>query len=260
MWALEGTEPALLTGPVRYADVTWLKYNGIRIKEYRVKPPEGFFRTLKTMDDYAAVFLDGPADWGDRGSGKEATLYCDVFYASEYLYSLRRNEYRHSASFHLEFVKVDDQVRFLFNFRHGQLSVVDAKTGRELHEEALADRFFTKLTRDGSILLVDAWIWQPMSIVLLYDIDELARTPGYRPFEISCCEYDGGPEDWPQYAIHEGRLYAVDEETGKRIGDALESAAVLAEERANREYVREWISERTEASDRIKSWYRRKKA
>lgn len=134
-----------------------------------------------------------------------------------------------------------------------------AETGRELHREAGADKFFTRLTRDGSVLLVDGWIWHPMSVVMLYDIDDLARTPGYRAFEISCCEYDGEPGDWPEYEIHEGRLYAVDKETGKRVGEALDSAAVLAEERASREYIRAWVAARVRAADRIKLWYRRKK-
>jgi hypothetical protein len=228
-YSLERTDPTFLTGQVRKSDVVWINYKDEKLKDfecYRINTPDGFKRELKCMDEIAAVFITGGGDWDDDCHNLEYTLYCDLFHKGKYLYSLRRNGYRNSSIFHFEFVKVGDEVRIIFNLRHGQLSVLDALTGKELHSEAKSDKFFTKLIRDGHVLLMDGWIWQPIGIIQLYDISKLATTPNYKPIEISF-DTDDDEEPTAKYSIYEDKLFEVNINTRKRMGNAVDLNALL---------------------------------
>lgn len=106
----------------------------------------------------------------------------------KYMYSLRRNTYRtEGTDYILEFFTspVDaTQTLFIFNLVHGNISVCDVETGKEIHTDCNEDKFITsyKLITECKqhYLYIEGWYWGPIFFTALYKINDLLTIPSYK--------------------------------------------------------------------------------
>lgn len=165
-------------------DTSGLSYNGLQVaSEYNNLELDSL--VLKTSPDntYAAV-CNKDSFYADFYTITQAD---DGIKYPSYLYSLRRNTYRTEGTrFLLEFFPspiVPTQTLFIFNMRHGVISVCDAESGQELHTDLEQDKFITtyKIIEEyrQPYLYVEGWYWGPKLFTSIYRIKDLLVTPFY---------------------------------------------------------------------------------
>ncbi len=157
---------------------------------------------LKQMDNVAAVFPVAKVD-----EAESVPMYCDFFVNGVLTYSMRRNGYHPHGQCLVEFFKnKEERVLFIFNKRHGELSVCDAKTGSELFSDDQDDKFCIDCQMiDQRYMLFSGWIWSPLYYKTLYDMQKLMESKDeYEPVTI-----DGDSELSPNFKVQDGKLYSV---------------------------------------------------
>ncbi len=181
--SLENYIISQFTGQV-YTDDTKTQYTDecyvfktLKLAEYD-KIPNYNLKTSKN-NEYCAVYseLGHHCDFYQQISGK-ATF--------NYLFTLLRNTYR-TQDWILEFVIHPDtqQPLILFNSEHGQLNIYDL-TGQQIYTPVESDLFFKHLEWvDDNYFLLHVWIWHPIDMVNLYNLDQFLRNPkDYNPTQI----------------------------------------------------------------------------
>ncbi len=92
----------------------------------------------------------------------------------------------------LEWFEVDNKTIFLFNDKHGLISIFDAKTGDLIHQTEDNDVFIYdyKMFDDNKYLYISGWFWSPFPIRNIYHVPTMLTTTDYEPLSISCddCE------------------------------------------------------------------------
>lgn len=116
--------------------------------------------------------------------------YADFFKAKskhgepEYMYSFKRNTYHTlGTDFVLEFFQAPsnpEDTLFIFNTRHGELSVYNAESGKEIHTDMVEDKIITSVTiLNDEFMHMTGWYWNPVFFTSIYDIKKLLTTPDY---------------------------------------------------------------------------------
>ncbi|ARF12175.1 hypothetical protein Klosneuvirus_3_310 [Klosneuvirus KNV1] len=111
-------------------------------------------------------------------------LYVDRARA-QYSFTLKRNTYR-PGDFIVEFVThpTSKETMILFNDTHGQISVYNTK-GQLIHKEKEDDKFIRNLEIiNEKYMIAHCWVWHPIEIKVLYNIDDLVTKPDYHPITI----------------------------------------------------------------------------
>jgi len=194
-------------------DNSGLTYNGLQVaSEYNSQEPNSLVLKTSPAGTYAAVCNKDSfyADIYNTTYAEDGTRY------PSYLYSLRRNTYRtEGTKFLLEFFQSStdpNQTMFIFNMRHGVISVCDAQSGQELHTDFEEDKFITtyKIIEEykQSYLYIEGWFWGPKFFTSIYKIKDLLVTPAYRSIVLDTDDYNAKSE-------HHCRLNDIDDNNEK---------------------------------------------
>lgn len=162
---------------------------------------------LKQCKGYAAVYplyqKEENDKWGGYHPSNPKDFYCDFFIDGQYAYTLRRNDYYPPEEFLVEFFTRDSdgKIVFIFNKKHGEISVCDPENGKTLHTEKNNDVFITSYTvlRGGKYMYFEGWYWSPYFFSAIYDIQKLiadGEDQCYSPVHIQYEE-----ENSPDYEV-----------------------------------------------------------
>jgi hypothetical protein len=134
--------------------------------------------TIKQLDEYAAIYYDN-------------NNYCDFYENGIYIYSLKKNN--DDDCILIEFYKnKNNQIVFIFNRKHGQISICNANTGIVLHNDYQDDKYiisYNIFDYNTNYLYIFGRCNQSDYFISRYCINKLINVPNYQSYIFDCINY-----------------------------------------------------------------------
>lgn len=155
---------------------------------------------METQEKEISTYKSYRAEWDQPTEEqiKDDPLAVDFYKDSEFLYSLKKNDYRTEDD---DFVLLEwfdhphdpSKTVFIFNLDHSVISVIDADTGKEIHQDKLFDVFISgyRMFDNREYMYISGWFWSPLPVRCIYHIPTFLKTPDYEPVYISCYDQVG---------------------------------------------------------------------